>query len=78
MEAQLILSLISTFGPPAINLVTGLIAKAQTNGIVTADEWATLTASLNISAQDRMRANLVAAGIDLSSPQAVSLLALAK
>jgi len=78
MSATLIVTLLTIFGPSAINLITGLIEKINTNGEVTAAEWATLTESLNQTATDRMKAQLTAAGIALDSPQAVALLALVK
>jgi len=78
MPAALIIQLIATFGPAAVTLIDTLITKYQTNGVVTADEWATLSASLKLSAADHMKAQLLAAGIDPSSPQAVALLALSK
>lgn len=78
MSAALILQLLTTFGPPAITLIDGLITKAQTNGTVTPDEWAALSASLKLNAADHMKAQLLAAGIDPASPQGVAMLALTK
>ena len=78
MPASLIVQLLATFGPPAVNAIDTLITKWQTNGVVTAEEWAALSASLKQSASDRMKAQLVAAGIDPASPQGQALLALAK
>ena len=76
MSAALILQLLAQFGPPAIQLIDTLIAKWQTNGTVTADEWTALSAMLKQSASDRMTAQLKAAGIDPASAQAQALLAL--
>ena len=76
MPVSLILSLLSTFGPSAVKLITALIAKWETNGSVTSAEWAALSASLTQSAKDRMTLQLVAAGIDPASPQGVSMLSL--
>jgi hypothetical protein len=78
MSAQLIILLLTTFGQPAIQLIDSLIEKYKTNGVVTTDEWAALSASLKTTAQDHMKAQLTAAGIDLNSPQAQALLALSK
>jgi hypothetical protein len=76
MSVALILSLLAQFGPPAVNLITGLIAKFEASGTVTAAEWAALTASLTLSAKDHAIAQLKAAGIDPASPQGVAFLAL--
>lgn len=76
MPVQLILSLLAQFGPSAVKLIDSLIAKWQTNGTVTPDEWAALKTALNQTASDRMKLQLVAAGIDPSSPQGIALLAL--
>lgn len=76
MQAQLIIQLLAAFGPSAIQLITTLIAKWQANGVVTVDEWAALILSLKQTAADRLKLQLVAAGIDPASPQGVALLAL--
>ena len=76
MPASLIISLIATYGPAAITLVDSLISKMETSGTVTAAEWATLSASLKLTAADHMTAQLNAAGIPLTDPHAVALLAL--
>ena len=78
MPIALIVSLLSTFGPSAVNLITTLISKWETNGTVSTTEWQTLITSLSQIAQDRMRAQLVAAGIDPNSAQGLAMLALAK
>jgi hypothetical protein len=78
MPVALVISLLTTFGPSAVQLITSLISKWETNGSVTAAEWAALTVSLTQTAQDRMKAQLVAAGIDPTSPQGLAMLALAK
>jgi uncharacterized membrane protein YebE (DUF533 family) len=78
MPVSLIISLLTTFGPSAVQLITALIAKWETDGSVTAAEWATLVASLNQSAKDRMTAKLISAGIDPTSPQGIAMLALAQ
>jgi len=75
MPIATIISLLETFGPSAINLITSLINKWETNGTVTSAEWAALTASLTLTAQDQMKAMLIKAGIALDSPQGVALLA---
>ena len=76
MPVSLIISLLTTFGPSAVNLITTLIQKWETNGNVTSAEWAALSVSLTQTAKDRMKVQLVAAGIDPVSPQGVALLAL--
>ena len=76
MPASLIISLLTTFGPDAVKLITALIAKWESNGSVTSAEWAALSASLTQTAKDRMTAKLIAAGIDPASPQGVAMLAL--
>jgi sensor domain CHASE-containing protein len=76
MPVSLIITLLTTFGPSAVQLITSLINKWETNGTVTAAEWATLSASLTQTAKDRMKLQLTAAGIDPASPQGVALLAL--
>lgn len=78
MPPAIIISLLTTFGPPAINLITGLIAKFENNSVVTSTEWQTLIAQINLTSSDHMKSMLTNAGIDLTSPQAVSLLALTK
>lgn len=76
MPVSLIIALLTAFGPSAVQLITALIAKWETNGAVTPAEWAALSAALTQTAQDRMKLQLVAAGIDPASPQGVALLAL--
>jgi uncharacterized membrane protein YebE (DUF533 family) len=78
MSAALILSLLATYGPSAIQLIDTLIAQAQAGGIVTTAEWATLSAALKLSASDHAKAQLTAAGIDPASPQGIAFLALVK
>ena len=70
--------MLTTFGPAAVQLITSLITKWETNGSVTSAEWAALVASLNQSAKDRMTAKLITAGIDPTSPQGIAMLALAQ
>ena len=78
MSAAVIAQLLATFGPSAISLIDNLISKWSTNTSVTPEEWSAMSASLKLSAADHMKAQLIAAGIDLASPQAVALLALVK
>jgi hypothetical protein len=78
MPVSLIITLLTTFGPSAVNLVSALITKWETNGTVTAAEWANLTASITQTAQDHMKAQLTSAGIDPTSPQGTAMLALVK
>ena len=78
MPVTLIVSLLTTFGPSTVALVTSLIQKWETNGTVSAAEWATLTTSLQQNAQSRMLAALASAGIDPASPQGVAMLKLAQ
>jgi hypothetical protein len=78
MEAAAIIDLLEEFGPPAINLVTTLIQKAEAKGTVSLAEWTTLTAAINLTAADHMTAMLKAAGIDPASPQGQAMLGAAK
>lgn len=75
MSVTAIIALLEEFGPPAIGLITKLIALAESKGTVSSAEWASLTAQLNMSAHDLMLARLIAAGVDPASPQGVALLA---
>jgi hypothetical protein len=78
MPVSLIITLLTTFGPGAVQLISGLITQLESNQPVTAQQWATLTASLSQNAQQRMLAQLQAAGIDPKSPQGTAMLALAQ
>ena len=78
MPIQLIVQLLTIFGPSAVQLIDTLITKWQANGIVTAAEWADLKALLKQTSQDQMAAMLTKAGIALDDPHAVALLALEK
>jgi hypothetical protein len=78
MPIALIVQLLTVLGPPAITLIDGLITKWSTNGAVTPEEWALLSAALKVSASDHMKAQLTAAGIDPTSPQGLIMLGLAK
>jgi predicted GTPase len=60
----------------AIPLVDKLMSKWQSGGVVTAEEWAEIRAVAKQSAADRMKAQLVLAGIPLDSDRAKELLAL--
>ena len=77
MEVSEILMLINTFGPGAITLIDGLIAKIEAKGTVSSTEWITLSAGVRLSAKDVMAGVLQKAGIDPASPQGVALLAAA-
>ena len=78
MPVNIIIQLLAQFGPPAVTVIDGLITKWQNNGVVTADEWAALSLLLKQSAADHMTSQLVKAGIPLTDPHAVALLALTK
>jgi hypothetical protein len=78
MPAALILQLLVTYGPSAIQLIDTLIGQIQANGVVTVAEWTTLSASLKLSASDHAKAQLTAAGIDPASPQGIAFLAMVK
>lgn len=78
MPAALIAQLIIALGPSAISLITGLISKWETGTPVTATEWSSMTTAISQTASDRMKAQLITAGIDPASPQGVAMLALAK
>lgn len=77
MSTALIISLLETFGPPAIKLIDGLIVKIETKGEVTAAEWAAMRADGNQTAKDRMLLMLQQAGVDPNSDQGKSMLAAA-
>lgn len=51
--------------------------KAESGAQATQADWDALNAMTKQTAVDRMKAQLVAAGIDLASPQAIAMLALA-
>ncbi len=78
MPIATIIQLLETFGPSAVQLITSLINKWESNEAVTSAEWATLVASLNLTAQDQMKSMLVKAGIDPTSTQGVAMLNLTK
>lgn len=78
MSAALIEALLVKYGPTAIDFITGLIAKIEAKGDISSAEWATLTASLAMTAQDKMIAQLKAHNVDLNSPLAISLIAAAQ
>ena len=78
MPIALIVQLLTTFGPSAVQLISTLISTWESNGIVTAAQWTTLAASLTLTAQDQMKKQLLAAGIDPTSPQGIAMLNLAK
>lgn len=78
MPVQTILQLLAQFGPAALQLIDNLISKWSNNEPVTPAEWASLRASLSQTAADRMKAQLIAAGIPLDDPKAVALLELVK
>ena len=77
MSAALVAQLLATFGPSAVQLIDTLIQKIETQGTVTATEWATLKTSALQTAKNRMALALTAAGIDPASAQGVALLAAA-
>ena len=77
MPVQLIVQLLTTFGPSAVQLIDKLIAKWETKGVVTAAEWADLRVSATQTGRDRMLVQLQAAGIDPASPQGSAMLAAA-
>ena len=78
MPIALIVSLLQTFGPSGVQLVTLLISKWETSGTVTAAEWADVTTKAAVTSQDQMKLMLVKAGIDPASTQGATMLALAK
>lgn len=77
MPVTLIVQLLATFGPSAVSLIDKLVAKWETNGTVTAAEWAELRSMATQTAKDRMLIQLQAAGIDPASAQGQALLAAA-
>lgn len=77
MEVAEIVQLLTTFGPPAITLIDGLIKKAEAGGTVTSAEWTTLSADVRVTSKDVMLKALAQAGIDPTSTQGIALLAAA-
>lgn len=71
MGASDIISLIVQVGYP---VAVKLIDKVFTKSPVTQADWDSIKADAAQTAKDRMKAQLVAAGIALDSPQAVALL----
>jgi hypothetical protein len=75
MNWAILLPIIAQYGLP---LAEKLWQKWTTGAMPTQADWDELDAITRQTAQDRMKANLTAAGIPLDSPQAQALLALAK
>lgn len=75
MTWELIAQLIVQVGWP---LAQEIIAKVESGAAWTPQDWAALLALAQRSASDRMSAQLTAAGIALTDPHAVALLALVK
>lgn len=73
MPIELLVPLVTQVGIP---LATQLIALWESKGVVTAAQWASLIASTQVSAKQQMQNQLTAAGISLTDPHAVALLAL--
>lgn len=59
-------------------MAQAIITKVQSGTAVTPEDWAGLLAMSQKTAVDEMTSQLKAAGIDPTSPQGQSLLALAK
>lgn len=78
MSAVLIAQLLATFGPSAIQLVTQLIALAESNSNVTAAQWTALIASLQVKPIDVADAALKSAGVDTTTPAAQAIEKLAQ
>lgn len=75
MPAQILIPLLVQYGVP---FVTQMITLWESKATVTLDQWNALLAQTSQTPQDRMKATLTAAGVDLTSQQAVTLIALAK
>lgn len=69
-----LIPLIAQYGLPYVEQLWKLWTS---NSTPTQADFDNLRALASQSAADRMKANLVAAGIDLSSPQAIQLISLA-
>lgn len=78
MPIAAILALIQEFGPSAVDLVTFLISKFETNGAVTSAEWAAQITALKRTATDEMLDRLKANNVDPTSALGISLLAATK
>lgn len=74
MEVADIVILLKLLGPPAIKLITGLIAAAEAKGAVTLAEWNKLNESDSLTARDHALAALKAANIDPNSAQGIAFL----
>lgn len=78
MSAALIAQLLATFGPSAIQLITQLIALAESNTNVTAAQWQTLISSLQVPASTVATNALQNAGVDTSAPLPQAVINLTK
>jgi hypothetical protein len=79
MTPAIIIQLIATYGPSAINLITQLIALAESNTTVTSSQWATLISSIaTTTAQTEMAKELAAAGIAPTDPRYIALVGATK
>jgi len=70
-----LIPIIAQYGLP---LAESLFQKWTSGAVPTQADWDELRALASQSAQDRMKAQLAAAGIPTDDPKAVALLALAK
>jgi len=73
MPVSLLVPLIAQVGIP---LATQLIALWEKGGTVSSEQFAALIGQTQVSAKQVMQNQLVAAGIPLTDPHAVALLAL--
>lgn len=79
MSAILIGQLLATYGPSAINLINQLITLIETNGTVTAVQWAAMISGITATtAQSEMAKELAAAGILPTDPRYIALIAATK
>lgn len=78
MSAAVILQLVTTFGPSAVQFVTQLIQLAESNANVTSAQWAALIASLEQKPSDVATSALQNAGVDTTTPGAQAVIGLAK
>lgn len=73
MPVSLLVPLVTQVGIP---LATQLIALWEAKGTISSAQWASLIAATQVSAKQQMENQLTAAGIALTDPHAVSLMAL--
>lgn len=73
-----LITALAPYGLQAFQFIGGLIKQWETKGTVSADEWNTLSAPLNLTAADHAAAAVRTAGLDPANPAVVAFLALTK